>query len=331
MLAKFADIWQFMQNQWPSAPTYTEKDYPDLVGRVYIVTGAVGLAVEVTKLLIGRGAKVYIMGRNEQKAQACVDKLRQEFPEAQVDFFTADLGDLSTIGPGVQKFLSQETELHGVIHNAGVMPSNRGARVKSNDLELMVGTNNVGPHLLQKYLDGILFRTAAKQPRGSVRVVWVTSCMHVAANHEGGVNWDDINYDKSPKTSAAVLYGQSKAINIIQSYMWSKKNDAAEAGILSLSVHPGSLDTELTRDSPSILRWIVRRVLLHPAKLGAYSELFALLNPTLTVEKNTGGYIIPWGKIGFARQDVDTGMKGANGERLWSWLDDKVMPFYKSA
>lgn len=60
--------------------------------------------------------------------------------------------------------------------------------------------------------------------------------------------------------------------------------------------------------------------------MGAYTELFAGLSPTLSME-NTGSYIIPWGRVFTPRQDLVDAMKGRDeggsgvAAALWDWCD----------
>ncbi|KAK9472870.1 uncharacterized protein V1510DRAFT_364815 [Dipodascopsis tothii] len=323
------DLYQFALHVWPGKPKYTEHDYPDLSGRVYIVTGAAGIGYEATRLLLGQGAKVYLAVRSDARGQECVRRLLAEFKDAAVDYFVIDLAEPATIGPGVAKFLRQETVLHGVLQNAGVMCPPRGAKTSSG-LELQLGTNNVGSHVLQTYLDPILLRTAAKEPRGTVRVVWVTSSVHMFTDVRGGINWDDLAYERAAWAPLAVLYCQSKAMNIYQAHMWAKKHDADDAGVISLAVHPGNLRTSLDRHITSVYSFGFHNLCFHPPKHGAYTELYALLSPTLTPERNNGSYIVPWGATGRIRPDIEEGMKGANGERVWSWLEEQAAPYLAS-
>ncbi|KAL8826576.1 MAG: hypothetical protein Q9170_007350, partial [Blastenia crenularia] len=66
-------------------------------------------------------------------------------------------------------------------------------------------------------------------------------------------------------------------------------------GILSLSQNPGNLKTNLLRHTPAYFRWITSP-LIHKAKMGAYTELWAGLLPDLTLEANSGGFILLWGR-----------------------------------
>lgn len=47
------------------APTFTERQLDDLIGKVYVVTSATsGVGLELAKILYSRNATVYVCGRS---------------------------------------------------------------------------------------------------------------------------------------------------------------------------------------------------------------------------------------------------------------------------
>ncbi|VEU19896.1 DEKNAAC100215 [Brettanomyces naardenensis] len=324
-----ADWYQFLGHSRPFAPTFVDKDYPDLTGKVYLVTGGgTGIGYEVTKKLLGKNAKVWILGRNPAKLQKSVDTFKEEFPGAKLETIVADLADLATIKPAAVEFLKKETKLNGIIHNAGVMTPPSGSKTKQG-YELQLGTNNVGPFLLQTFLDDLIIAIAKAEPPNTVRILWVSSSAHLMSCGNGGIQWEDLNYEKAAPglTTQATAYGQSKAIDIYLSILWAKKHP--NSGVVSVTCHPGNLKTELMRTTDvGRIGEIALAILspLHPAYLGAFTELFAVLSPTLTTADD-GAYIIPWGKVGRIRQDVKDGAEGENGEKLWTWLEKQIAPY----
>lgn len=58
-------------------------------------------------------------------------------------------------------------------------------------------------------------------------------------------------------------------------------------------------------------------------KYGAYSELFGLLSPDVTAEKN-GAFILPWGRFGRLPVDVEDGCReGGTGlaRKFGDWCE----------
>ncbi|KAK6454627.1 uncharacterized protein RJT20DRAFT_130816 [Scheffersomyces xylosifermentans] len=185
--------------------------------------------------------------------------------------------------------------------------------------ELQLGTNSIGPHLLQKLLDPIFIQTSKKNNPGESRVVWVSSTAHFDAPL-GGVHWQDINY-KNTNAAKFQIYGQSKAVTIMQSIQWPKFHPEAK-NIISVSLCPGGLKTDLQRHSTSLENFLMKGFLFD-SRYGAYTELFAALSPELTV-KDQGTHVISFGRIGFAREDL---RKDENGRKVWEYLENEVSEY----
>lgn len=317
--------WEFNAAQLrefcPPAPTFTEKEYPDQTGRVFLVTGGcTGVGYHVSRYLVEKNAKVWIVARNQTKIEKAIADLTEEFPSADLDFFLADFSKLNSIKEGVKKFLDNEKRLDVIIHNAGVMNPPLGSKT-DDGYELQFGTNNVGPWLLQKYLDPVILKTAKEAPASSCRVVWVSSSAHGFAPAKGGIDWKDFQHEKT--TSKWTIYGQSKAIDIYMARLWAKHH--ADSGIVSLTLNPGNLKTELQRHMGGIQGFFVNKI-LYPANYGAYTELYAALHPSLTTEK-TGSYIAPFGRLGPVRPDIDKGTQGENADKIYDILEKETAKF----
>lgn len=309
------EYFQTARNFWAPRPHFTEKDYPCLIGKTYLITGGhSGVGFESTKLLISKGAKVVIVGRNKSKAEDVLNKL----PTNQYDFVETDLADLTTIRAAGEYIQTYYSQLHGVILNAGIMIPPYSKTPQGHELQW--GTNVVGHHTLMKYLGPLLIRTAKTATSHSVRVVWVSSSATVVYPYEGGINFEDINFDKEDTPNIHHLYSQSKIGAVFQAYLWSKHNHGS--GVVSISVDPGNLRTNLQRHSTG-WRSCVIDPFLYPAQFGAYTELTALLDSSV----KDCDHLIPWGKVGHVRGDVDHCRRGQKGEELWSQLDRDVEGF----
>lgn len=283
-----------------------------------------GLGLEAAKLLAAQNAKVYLHGRSEERLQSAIKAVKEAVPSANLGRLIFDLADLPTIKPGIQPFLDAEPKLNGVLLNAGVMMPPKGSETKQG-YELQLGTNNIGHHLVQRLLNDKIVATAKSEPAGACRIVWVASDGHTMSP-ENGVDWNqttkapDVN-NKSPST----LYGQSKAINIMQSYQWTKNHPGSN--VLSVTLHPGVLASDLARSFNSVVVFFAKH-LLYPVKNGAYTELYALLHDSsaFKVFGDEPIYITPFGaaKQGMMRKDVLQGSKGETGENVWNYLEKQT-------
>jgi len=66
--------------------------------------------------------------------------------------------------------------------------------------------------------------------------------------------------------------------------------------------------------------------------MGAYTELFAGLDPSVTSERS-GGYIHPWGRFCSPRDDLQDACKllveGGTGKSLqfWEWTEHQIREY----
>ncbi|KAH7391404.1 putative short-chain dehydrogenase [Cadophora sp. MPI-SDFR-AT-0126] len=310
-------------------PPLTEKNLPDQSGKVFIVTGSTGgLGKDLAQMLYAQNAKIYIAARSEQKARQVIDEIKGKFPTSKgaLVYLHLDLNDLTTIKASAESFLAQEKSLHVLWNNAGVMRPPQGSVTKQG-YELQIGTNNVAPFLFTKLLTPLLKETAKISPPGSVRVVWVSSSAAKNFSPDGGLDVSNLDYhiDKGvwPK------YGISKAGNIYHGKEYARR--FGQDGILSLSVDPGFLKTDLYQNLP---RWQApfMNLLLHDPIYGAYTELFAGLSTDITMSNN-GDFIEPWGKVTPARKDIELGSKpkeeGGTGiaKDFWYWTEKQIATY----
>ncbi|RFU24942.1 hypothetical protein B7463_g11391, partial [Scytalidium lignicola] len=321
-----------MGNQWsmmfPPKPEFTEKSLADLEGKVYIVTGSSsGVGKELAQILFSRNAKVYVAVRSEDKAKAAIQSIESAFPESKGElvYLHLDLDDLSGIKASAQEFLGKEKRLDVLFNNAGVMKPPEGSKTKQG-YELQIGTNCVAPHLFTKVLLPLMIETAKTSPAGSVRIVDVASSA-VDMSPQGGVNMNNLDYkvNQGPWHKYAV----SKAGNVYHSKEIARRY--GKDGIVSVSLNPGNLKSELQRHLSGLEALLVK-LILYPPINGAYTELFAGLSPDVTVEKN-GAWIGPWGRFVPLRQDIEKGAlpesEGGTSiaQKFWDWCEEQVKQY----
>ncbi|KAF6838340.1 short-chain dehydrogenase [Colletotrichum plurivorum] len=316
---------------FPPRPHFTEKDIPDLTGRVCIVTGAnTGVGKEVAQILYSKNATVYATSRSEDKGKAAIASIKEAVPDSagKLELLALDLADLTTIKPAADAFLAKETQLHLLINNAGVMMPPQGSKT-TQGYELQIGTNCVGPFLFTKLLTPRLVETAKTAPENSVRVVWVSSSAAEVLSPYPAIEIDNLDYSKRDRFKE-FKYGISKAGNYFHSTEFAKRHKAD--GIISLALNPGNLSSDLDRHITALIPTLFRRATTYPAINGAYTELFAALSPEVTIEK-TGEWIVPWGRFYAIRDDLVQGSKsreeGGTGlaEDFWKWTEEQVKPY----
>jgi retinol dehydrogenase-12 len=278
-------------------------------------------------LLYSANAKVYIAARSEEKAQKAISDMQTAHPSSKgsLVFLRLDLADLTTIKATVEEFLSKENKLHVLFNNAGVMSVSTVPDRTAQGYEMNLGVNNVGTFLLTKLLTPVLISTAHSEPPNTVRVVWVSSTIDLAAEKHVGVPLDNLDFRKR-KVPGMGRYGLSKTGNWLHAIEYAKLHKAD--GVVCVPVNPGNLGSELARDHTRFVQWILSFI-VHPVYLGGYSLLFAGLSPEVTLERS-GGFVWPWGRFGTIRKDLVAATKseaeGGNGnaKKFWDWTEEQV-------
>jgi retinol dehydrogenase-12 len=240
-------------------------------------------------MLYARNAKVYVAARNEEKAKQAIDSMKSNAPKSSglLQYLSLDLADLSTIKASAQEFLSKEKKLHVLFNNAGVMNPAPGSKT-AQGYELQLGTNNIGTFMFTKLLTPILVSSAKVELPNTVRVVWVSSSAAEGLSPKGGVPMDNLDYHQ--KKGTMHQYAVSKAGNYLHGTEFARRYK--DDGVVSLPLNPGNLDSELWRTQGAVMSFILKSFVLHPRILGAYTQLFAGLSPTVTIDQSG-----EWGKF----------------------------------
>ncbi|KAL9109737.1 MAG: hypothetical protein Q9227_005606 [Pyrenula ochraceoflavens] len=319
---------------FPPAPAFTERQLGSLTGKVVLITGATsGIGLELAKMVYGNGASVYITGRSEAKLSRAVKDIQAAISSRAtggVDGLTLDLEDLAGIKDFVHGFLKKENRLDVLVHNAGLMTPPAGSKSRLGyDLEM--ATNCLGPFLLNQQLEGVLKSTAAQQSAdqpNNVRVVWLSSMVAVGT-HQNGIVFDENTGAPKVLKNAMENYMESKVGNLFLASETAKSWE--KDGIISVSINPGVVKTELQRHGPLVQRAIIGTI-FKPARYAAYTELFAGFSPQVTAEHN-GAFIIPWGRFGQIPDDIARGLKskseGGTGlaKRFRAWCEEETRQY----
>ncbi len=205
----------------------------DLTGRRIVITGAAtGLGRESARALAAHGARVTVLARSEGRAAEGVDAVRAAVPGATVDAGVVDLGSLASIRAFAEGFVAERDAIDVLINNAGVMACPFGRTV--DGFETQFGTNHLGHFLLTALLSPLLL--AGDAPR----VVTLSSAAHSRAD----VDLEDPNFEHTPY-DAWIAYGQAKTANAL--FARELATRGGPSGLLSFSVHPGGIMTDLGR------------------------------------------------------------------------------------
>ena len=326
---------------------------PSLSGKVVFVTGGnTGLGrASIEALAKHNPACIYLSGRNPTKCEEAITAIKASSPNSStpIKFIQCDLSSLSSVKTAAEAFLAQSQRLDILMCNAGVMALPPGTT--SDGYEIQFGTNHMGHALLIKLLLPMLLETA-KAPGSDVRIISLTSQgMQLAPT--GGVLFDKCktgkrcdpfkslsgwsrlrlllittNKDRPDMSSGVGLvtstwtrYGQSKLANILYASALARRYPS----ILSVSIHPGVVDTQLARGMQKgsllsrglhvMLRWQGFK----PVDEGAWNQLWAA-----TAERGelvNGAYYEPVAVLGkHSKYSSDEVLAG----RLWEWTQEEL-------
>jgi NAD(P)-dependent dehydrogenase (short-subunit alcohol dehydrogenase family) len=250
--------------------TWTESDIPDQRGRVAVVTGSnTGLGFDTARILAERGATVVLAVRDLERGKRAAARIAETAPGAAVRIQRLDLASLASVRQAAAELTAQCPAIDLLINNAGVMYPPR--QTTEDGFELAFGINHLGLFAMT----GLLL--PAMLPVAGSRVVTVSSVGH---RIRARIHFEDLQLERSFDRVRA--YGQSKLANLLFTYELQRRLAAADAGTSALAAHPGLSNTELVRNSPTVLRALavpLAPIVAQSAARGALPTLRAATDP----------------------------------------------------
>ncbi|MBN1669125.1 MAG: SDR family NAD(P)-dependent oxidoreductase, partial [Anaerolineales bacterium] len=190
------------QNGRP-AEVWTTEDIPDLSGKVVIVTGAnSGIGYEAAREFARQGAQTILACRSLDKAQAALEQIRAEIPEAAAEIMPLDLASLASVRQFAEQFKAQYARLDILLNNAGIMMVPYG--LTEDGFERQLGTNHLGHFALTGLLIDLLMATPGS------RVVNISSNGH----RFGKLDFDNLMFAGGQGYTPVGAYGNSKLANL---------------------------------------------------------------------------------------------------------------------
>jgi len=349
-----SSLFNTIRQAFPGKPHYTEQDVPDLTDKVVIVTGAnTGIGKELSRILYAHNARVYMLARSWDKTSAAISDIQQTVPSSKgrLEYIHLDLADLSTIRTTADAFLAKEDSLHVLFNNAGVGFPGHGSATKQG-YELQIGVNCLGTLALTECLTPVLRKTSAAWSSASastplsdttpqfqnVRVVF-TSSSAAEGSHPKNYMPMITKIARDPRAVPTFpSYAASKLGNFLHAAEYARRHTVtsseknAEGPIISVSLNPGNLDSDLWRTQGEWVHWLLRKLVFYPTVNGAYTTLFAGLSPQVTQDKS-GSFVAPWGKLFQVSHPLASAAKPKSeggwgtAEAFYEWSLEQICPY----
>ncbi|KAF9950172.1 hypothetical protein BGZ72_008138 [Mortierella alpina] len=305
-------------------PKYTEKDIPDLSGKVAVITGAnTGLGYATMVALASHGAHVILACRSEAKALEAIERAKLDIKkknpllksDPKLEFLALDLNDMNKCHQAAKAFLEKGLPLHILVNNGGIMTS--PFALSADGIEQQFAVNHMG-HFV--FTMALLDRIKESQPS---RIVMLSSIGH-EGSVKGGIDFETLN-DKSASNPAS-RYGRSKLANILCGKALARR--LANEKVYVNMPHPGFVYTELQRNNKDSMGAIAAmtydlagRMCASKPEVGALNQIFCATSPEIEEKDLRGKYFIP---VGNELRPSPYALDEELQERLWAY-SEKLM------
>ncbi len=203
----------------------------EIEGKTVLVTGGTNGIGRATALeLARRGARVSIVGRDEQRCRATRDMILQRTGR-EVAYQVADLSSQAEVRRLAAEFLGANDRLDVLVNNAGAIIRDREESV--DGMEMTLALNHLAPFLLTSLLIDVI------RSSSPARIVNVSSLAHIL----GRIDFDDLQTRNG--YSAMKAYSQSKLANILFTNGLAEMLEGTR--VTANSLHPGIVDSGFGR------------------------------------------------------------------------------------
>lgn len=227
---------------WPADPSRS-----NMAGKRVVVTGATGgIGEAIAHSFAELGATVHLLGRNEEKVKRAAGAIRATVPGAIVIEEVCDVSDLDAVRSWCDDLSGRIDTLHGLVHNAGVMPKERTETPQGHETQL--ACHVLGPHLMTERLQPLL-----RNAHGASIVVMSSGGMYTTP-----LLVDDLE-SKSGRYDGVRVYARTKRMQVVLADAWSQR--LAGDDIRVESMHPGWVETSGVAEALPAFRTVFRPLL----------------------------------------------------------------------
>lgn len=236
-------------------------------GKTCVVTGASdGIGKETAKGLAALGARVVMVSRTPEKAEAAAAEILDAGAVAPVEIVLADLAQQKQVRAAAEEILERFPRVDVLVNNAGVYRLRR--QTTPDGYEETFAVNHLAPFLLTNLL---LDRLRASAP---ARVVTVASTAH----YGGRIDFEDLMLER--RFGSWRAYCRSKLANVMFTYALARR--VLETGVTANCLHPGAVSTNLgsgNRLPNRVIMTLLRPFFPHNAASGAKPSIHLASSP----------------------------------------------------
>ncbi len=207
-------------------------------GHTVVITGGNdGIGFETSRILAMKGARLIMVCRNDQKAKAAVERIKQSTGNQDVGYVIGDMSSQKSIREAAEEIRKRTSVVDVLINNAGGTFAD--FKLSEEGLEMTIATN----HFAYFLLTGLLLDLIKKSDYA--RIVSVASDSHLRAKI------DFESFRKNKNYFVLKAYGQSKLANVLFTFELAKRLKGTH--ITSNCLHPGTIQTGIA--SKAGLKW----------------------------------------------------------------------------
>lgn len=196
-----------------------------LTDKVAIVTGgSSGIGKAIALSFVRHGAKVVIVGRNQERGEKALAEILDSAPDGKLMFYRADVSSERESNELVRDVLQQEGKIDILVNNAGITRDNLILKMTSEDWDQVLDVNVKSCYNLCRAVT----RPMLKARQG--KIINMSSVVGQKGN-AGQVNYS---------ASKAAVNGLTKAL----------ARELASRNITVNSIAPGFIETEMTKKLP---------------------------------------------------------------------------------
>jgi retinol dehydrogenase 12 len=244
-------------------------------GKVVVITGATsGIGEVAAENLARMGARIVMIARNPQRAEASLSRLRQIGPGVDHRFHLADLSKLADMKRVAAEIATAEPKIDVLINNAGAMFTHR--QVSADGFEMTFATNHLSYFVVT---DGLL---KPLQAAGRARIINTASEAHRGAQ----IDFDDLQFSKD--YSGFTAYRRSKLCNIL--FTKELASRVKGTGITTNSLHPGFVATGFGDNNRGLAAYLFRFAKVFAISPEKGAETIVFLATSNEVVNTTGLY-----------------------------------------